>query len=60
MSTASKVERISTNTARFNNSQKTALAQSIFHRLVNEYLTCIYRFLDAPTADAKMHELLTA
>jgi pumilio family protein 6 len=44
----------------FNATQKTALAQSIFHRLVNEYLTCIYRFLSAEAADAKMHELLAA
>jgi pumilio family protein 6 len=44
----------------FNATQKTALAQSIFHRLVNEYLTCTYRFLDAETANKKMHELLDA
>jgi hypothetical protein len=46
--------------ARFNSTQKTALAQAIFHRLVFEYLTCLYRFADAETADTKMHELLTA
>lgn len=44
----------------FNATQKTALAQSMFHRLVAEYLTCIYRFLPAEAADAKMHELLAA
>ncbi|KAL1411281.1 Pumilio y domain member 6 [Vanrija albida] len=44
----------------FNNTQKTALAQSIFHRLVFEYLASIYRFLDAEVADKKMHELLAA
>lgn len=42
----------------FNATQKTALAQSIFHRLVNEYLTCIYKYSEDPTA--KMHELLAA
>ncbi|RSH91237.1 pumilio domain member 6 [Saitozyma podzolica] len=44
----------------FNSTQKTALAQAIFHRLVFEYLSCLYRFADAETADTKMHELLTA
>jgi pumilio family protein 6 len=44
----------------FNATQKTALAQSIFHRLVYEYITCIYRFLPAETANTKMHELLDA
>ncbi|BEJ00997.1 hypothetical protein CcaverHIS631_0508540 [Cutaneotrichosporon cavernicola] len=42
----------------FNATQKTALAQPIFHRLVSEYLTCIYRFLPAEDAGKKMHELL--
>jgi pumilio family protein 6 len=46
--------------SRFNATQKTALAQAIFHRLVFEYFTCVYRFSDAETADKKMHELLTA
>ncbi|ORX39750.1 armadillo-type protein [Kockovaella imperatae] len=44
----------------FNATQKTALAQGIFHRLVNEYLACVNRFLTAEEADTKMHELLTA
>ncbi|WVQ77987.1 hypothetical protein IAT38_000068 [Cryptococcus sp. DSM 104549] len=44
----------------FNATQKSALTQSIFHRLVLEYITCIYKFLDAETADKKMHELLAA
>ncbi|KAK4684513.1 pumilio homology domain family member 6, partial [Tremellales sp. Uapishka_1] len=44
----------------FNATQKTALAQSIFHRLVLEYLTCIYKFLEPEAADKMMHELLTA
>ncbi|KLT41976.1 ARM repeat-containing protein [Cutaneotrichosporon oleaginosum] len=44
----------------FNATQKTALAQSIFHRLVFEYITCLYRFLSPEDASAKMHELLDA
>ncbi|KAK8869901.1 hypothetical protein IAR55_000469 [Kwoniella newhampshirensis] len=44
----------------FNATQKTALAQAVFHRLVLEYVTCIYKYLDAETADKKMHELLAA
>lgn len=44
----------------FNATQKTALAQSIFHRLVYEYLTCLYKFLPAEAANEKMHELLAA
>ncbi|OCF39876.1 pumilio domain-containing protein [Kwoniella heveanensis CBS 569] len=44
----------------FNATQKQALAQAIFHRLVLEYVTCIYKFLDAEAADKKMHELLAA
>lgn len=44
----------------FNATQKTALAQSIFHRLVSEYIDCIYRFLPAEKANEKMHELLNA
>ncbi|KAL7422168.1 Pumilio y domain member 6 [Cryptotrichosporon argae] len=44
----------------FNATQKTALAQSIFHRLVFEYLICIHRYLPADQADKKMHELLAA
>lgn len=44
----------------FNATQKTALAQSIFHRLVSEYLTCVYRFLEPEAAGTKMHELLDA
>ena len=44
---------------RFNATQKTGLAQAIFHRLVHEYLLCLYRFLSPEEADKKMHELLT-
>lgn len=44
----------------FNATQKTALAQGIFHRLVFEYITCIFKFLPAEEADKKMHELLTS
>ncbi|WWD15825.1 hypothetical protein CI109_100249 [Kwoniella shandongensis] len=44
----------------FNATQKTALAQAVFHRLVLEYVTCIYKYLDAETADKKMRELLAA
>ncbi|OCF71984.1 pumilio domain-containing protein [Kwoniella mangroviensis CBS 8886] len=44
----------------FNATQKQALAQSIFHRLVLEYVTCIFKFLDKETADKKLHELLAA
>ncbi|WWC85370.1 uncharacterized protein L201_000233 [Kwoniella dendrophila CBS 6074] len=44
----------------FNATQKQALAQSIFHRLVLEYVTCIFKFLDKEAADKKMHELLAA
>ncbi|ORY32253.1 armadillo-type protein [Naematelia encephala] len=44
----------------FNATQKTALAQGIFHYLVREYLDCLYRFLPTEEADKKMHELLTA
>ena len=44
----------------FNATQKTALAQGIFHRLVLEYITCVYRFLPAEEADQKMHDLLAA
>ncbi|GMK55421.1 hypothetical protein CspeluHIS016_0204770 [Cutaneotrichosporon spelunceum] len=42
----------------FNATQKTALAQPIFHRLVHEYLTALYAF--HPDATTKMHELLAA
>ncbi len=44
----------------FNATQKTALAQGIFHYLVREYLTCVYRFLSLEDADKKMRDLLTA
>ncbi|WVW83234.1 hypothetical protein I302_105253 [Kwoniella bestiolae CBS 10118] len=44
----------------FNATQKQALAQSIFHRLVLEYVTCVFKFLDKETADKKLHELLAA
>ncbi|WVR05080.1 hypothetical protein IAU60_002092 [Kwoniella sp. DSM 27419] len=44
----------------FNATQKQALAQAVFHRLVLEYVTCIYKYLDAEAADKKMHELLAA
>lgn len=44
----------------FNATQKTALAQGIFHRLVAEYLDCVYRFLDTEEASKKMHALLEA
>lgn len=44
----------------FNATQKTALAQSIFHRFVHEYLTCIYRFLSPEAAAKKYKELLDA
>jgi pumilio family protein 6 len=43
---------------RFNATQKGALAQGIFHRLVAEYLDCVYRFLDPEEASTKMHALL--
>lgn len=43
---------------RFNSTQKEALAQEIFHRVVLEYLTCVYKFLSPEDADKKMHELL--
>lgn len=43
---------------RFNSTQKTALAQAIFHKLVHEYLDCVYRFMEPEDADKKMHELL--
>lgn len=49
------MERIS---AIFNSTQKEALAQAIFHRLVLEYLQAIYAFLAAEEADKKMHDLL--
>ncbi|KAJ9125350.1 hypothetical protein QFC22_000310 [Naganishia vaughanmartiniae] len=42
----------------FNSTQKEALAQEIFHRVVLEYLTCVYKFLSAEEADKKMHDLL--
>lgn len=45
---------------RFNATQKTALAQGVFHHLVYEYLVSVYRFLSPEEADKKMHELLTA
>lgn len=44
----------------FNATQKTALAQSIFHRFVHEYITCIYRFLSPEVAAKKYKELLEA
>ncbi|WWC61243.1 uncharacterized protein I303_103824 [Kwoniella dejecticola CBS 10117] len=44
----------------FNATQKQALAQSIFHRLVFEYVTCVFKFLDKEAADKKLHELLAA
>ncbi|KIR26820.1 pumilio domain-containing protein [Cryptococcus deuterogattii LA55] len=44
----------------FNATQKNALGQAIFHRLVLEYVQCIYKFLDAEAASKKMHELLAA
>ncbi|WWC69567.1 uncharacterized protein I206_103510 [Kwoniella pini CBS 10737] len=44
----------------FNATQKQALAQSIFHRLVFEYVTCVFKFLDKETAEKKLHELLAA
>ena len=40
----------------FNSTQKDALAQAIFHRLVLEYITCVYKFLSEEQADKKMHE----
>jgi pumilio family protein 6 len=43
---------------RFNSTQKEALAQAMFHRLVLEYLQAIYAFLTPEEADKKMHELL--
>lgn len=43
---------------RFNAPQKGALAQGIFHRLVAEYLDCVYRYLGPEEASAKMHALL--
>lgn len=42
----------------FNSTQKEALAQAIFHRLVLEYLQAIYEFSTPEEADKKMHELL--
>ncbi|TYJ56605.1 hypothetical protein B9479_002697 [Cryptococcus floricola] len=42
----------------FNATQKNALTQSIFHRLVLEYVQCIFKFLDAETAATKYRELL--
>ena len=48
------------NLSSFNATQKTALAQGIFHYLVREYITCVYRFLPAEEASNKMHELLNA
>jgi pumilio family protein 6 len=42
----------------FNSTQKEALAQEIFHRVVLEYLTCVYKFLSPEEADKKMHDLL--
>jgi hypothetical protein len=45
---------------RFNATQKGALAQGIFHRLVAEYLDCVYRFLSPEDANTKMHQLLDA
>lgn len=44
----------------FNSPQKEALAQAIFHRVVLEYLTCVYAFLEEEDADKKMHDLLEA
>lgn len=45
---------------RFNATQKGALAQGLFHRLVAEYLDCVYRFLSPEDASTKMHALLEA
>jgi pumilio family protein 6 len=44
----------------FNATQKGALAQGIFHRLVAEYLDCVYRYLTPEEANTKMHSLLDA
>jgi pumilio family protein 6 len=44
----------------FNSTQKDALAQAIFHRLVLEYINCVYKFQSEEQADKKMHELLEA
>lgn len=44
----------------FNNTQKEAVAQAIFHRVVLEYLTCVYAYLEEEDADKKMHALLDA
>jgi pumilio family protein 6 len=44
----------------FNATQKGALAQGIFHRLVAEYLDCAYRYLTPEEANTKMHSLLDA
>lgn len=44
----------------FNATQKNALGQAIFHRLVLEYVQCIYKFLDGEASSKKMHELLAA
>lgn len=44
----------------FNATQKTALAQSIFHRFVHEYLVCVHRFLAPEAAAKKYHDLLDA
>lgn len=44
----------------FNATQKTALAQGLFHRLVQEYVTCVFRFLPAEEAEAKKQALLEA
>lgn len=44
----------------FNATQKTALAQSIFHRFVYEYLMCVYKFLSPEVATKKYKELLEA
>jgi pumilio family protein 6 len=44
----------------FNATQKTALAQGLFHRLVLEYVTCVFRFLSAEEAETKKQALLEA
>lgn len=52
------IQVVLTSFGRFNSTQKEALAQEIFHRVVLEYLTCVYKFLSPEDADKKMHELL--
>jgi hypothetical protein len=52
------MSRDSVDVHRFNATQKGALAQGLFHRLVAEYLDCVYRYLGPEDASTKMHALL--